>query len=334
MIDKDGEDCVSGVVKALQQKEGEVFYCVEKEGQRKWYKRIAVILSVEQGDRLRAQYSLDPLAPPTPHIGIADVSLGMENWSYVISTILKSTGSHIVSFSEQHSYCFLCPFPFVQTSEEQNICQTALPSGSSVHVDKVFSSSLVEAFGPLPTSKSLFQGFSMVLTTASTTNASRCQQSCSDESSGLEEGNNSVHCAITCYNKYCHLTLYFQQAMDPSRCFLVCDRPNHGRSFLLALAAGIPCVSLPWLRDSCRLNERQDFHHYLLPTGYSLLSGKLIEWAPRKSPFLDLKVLLVSDKEDFLCMWSDVLMAGKAASTNGHRRGMNLAFYCKSVFVV
>uniref|UniRef100_UPI00358FBD09 TP53-binding protein 1-like isoform X2 n=1 Tax=Myxine glutinosa TaxID=7769 RepID=UPI00358FBD09 len=334
-----------GIVKALQQEEGEVFYCVEKEGQRKWYKRIAVILSVEQGDRLRAQYSLDPLAPPTPHIGIADVSLdnlvegkrrrrgspGQCTLSPASKRAARkgSLGKRRLSEQGESSPskrgCPQAEGP-AETSVDQDICRTALPSASTVHVDKVFSSSLVEAFGPLPTSKSLFQGFSMVLTTATPTNASRSPQSYGDESSGLEEDFAPVlfdraytEAQIEAGGGVLLNDITEAQAKDPSRCFLVCDRPNHGRSFLLALAAGIPCVSLPWLRDSCRLNERQDFHHYLLPTGYSILSGKLIEWAPRKSPFLDLKVLLVSDNEDFLRMWSDVLMAGKAASTKCYK---------------
>nr|6MY0_A Chain A, TP53-binding protein 1 [Homo sapiens]6MY0_B Chain B, TP53-binding protein 1 [Homo sapiens] len=48
----------AGVVKGHRKESGELYYSIEKEGQRKWYKRMAVILSLEQGNRLREQYGL------------------------------------------------------------------------------------------------------------------------------------------------------------------------------------------------------------------------------------------------------------------------------------
>lgn len=53
-----------------------MYYSIEKEGQRKWYKRMAVILSLEQGNRLREQYGLGPYEAVTPLTKAADISLG------------------------------------------------------------------------------------------------------------------------------------------------------------------------------------------------------------------------------------------------------------------
>lgn len=68
---------MAGVVKGHRQDSGELFYCIEKEGQRKWYRRTAVILSLEQGNRLREQFGLSPFEPSAPLTKAADISLGM-----------------------------------------------------------------------------------------------------------------------------------------------------------------------------------------------------------------------------------------------------------------
>uniref|UniRef100_A0A803SRU7 Tumour suppressor p53-binding protein-1 Tudor domain-containing protein n=1 Tax=Anolis carolinensis TaxID=28377 RepID=A0A803SRU7_ANOCA len=65
----------AGVVKGHRQELGELFYCVEKDGQQKWYRRAAVILSLEQGNRLREQFGLGPFEPLTPLAKAADISL-------------------------------------------------------------------------------------------------------------------------------------------------------------------------------------------------------------------------------------------------------------------
>lgn len=69
---------LSGVVKGHRKESGELYYCIEKEGQRKWYKRMAVILSLEQGNKLREQFGLGPYEPVTPLTKAADISLGKE----------------------------------------------------------------------------------------------------------------------------------------------------------------------------------------------------------------------------------------------------------------
>ncbi|XP_056666328.1 TP53-binding protein 1 isoform X3 [Monodelphis domestica] len=65
----------AGVVKGHRKESGELYYSIEKEGQRKWYKRMAVILSLEQGNKLREQFGLGPYEPVTPLTKAADISL-------------------------------------------------------------------------------------------------------------------------------------------------------------------------------------------------------------------------------------------------------------------
>lgn len=49
---------------------------MEKEGRRQWYNRTSVILSLEQGNKLREQHSLGPYEPTTPLAKASDISLG------------------------------------------------------------------------------------------------------------------------------------------------------------------------------------------------------------------------------------------------------------------
>uniref|UniRef100_A0A672SPK9 Tumor suppressor p53-binding protein 1-like n=1 Tax=Sinocyclocheilus grahami TaxID=75366 RepID=A0A672SPK9_SINGR len=64
-----------GVVKGHKTQGSEFLYCVEKDGQSNWYSRTSVILSMEQGNRLREQYGLGPYEPSTPQTMASDVSL-------------------------------------------------------------------------------------------------------------------------------------------------------------------------------------------------------------------------------------------------------------------
>lgn len=66
----------AGVVQGHKTEGQELFYSVEKDGQRQWYNRTAVILSLEQGNKLREQHSLGPYEPSTPLAKASDISLG------------------------------------------------------------------------------------------------------------------------------------------------------------------------------------------------------------------------------------------------------------------
>lgn len=66
----------AGIVKDHKFQGSELLYCVEKDGQSTWYGRTAVILTMEQGSRLREQYGLGPYEPSTPQTMASDISLG------------------------------------------------------------------------------------------------------------------------------------------------------------------------------------------------------------------------------------------------------------------
>lgn len=69
--------CVcAGVVRGHKTEGQDLFYNVEKDGQKQWYNRTAVILSLEQGNKLREQHSLGPYEPSTPLTKASDISLG------------------------------------------------------------------------------------------------------------------------------------------------------------------------------------------------------------------------------------------------------------------
>ncbi|XP_041034145.1 TP53-binding protein 1 [Carcharodon carcharias] len=73
----DDEYFSAGIVKAHRKEAEEFYYCIEKDGLQKWYKRMAVILSLEQGNRLREQFGLDPCEATTPLAMAADISLAL-----------------------------------------------------------------------------------------------------------------------------------------------------------------------------------------------------------------------------------------------------------------
>lgn len=69
--------CVcEGVVKGHRAEGSELFYSIERDGQRHWHNRTAVILSLDQGNRLREQHSLGPYETSTPLTKASDISLG------------------------------------------------------------------------------------------------------------------------------------------------------------------------------------------------------------------------------------------------------------------
>ncbi|CAL8404723.1 unnamed protein product [Boreogadus saida] len=64
-----------GVVKGHKTEGQELYYSVEREGQSQWHSRSSVILSLEQGNRLREQHSLGPYEPASPLAKASDISL-------------------------------------------------------------------------------------------------------------------------------------------------------------------------------------------------------------------------------------------------------------------
>ncbi|KAJ6662825.1 hypothetical protein lerEdw1_011029 [Lerista edwardsae] len=339
----------AGVVKGHRQDSGELFYCIEKEGQRKWYRRTAVILSLEQGNRLREQFGLSPYEPSAPLTKAADISLDnlVEGKRKRRGHLGSPSGGSLTPTrkgpeSPQTPHRLLTGKRKLMAAEEERSPakrgrrSVALKAGAACAGEEVnpaqsegaLGDLLVpdERWGPLPNNKTLFLGYAFLLTTAnSAEKLSRGPNfsSSSEEEEGLSEA--------APYNKH-----YIEQQLGAGggfvledfnetqcsaayQCLLIADQHCRTRKYFLCLAGGIPCVSHVWVHDSCHANQLQNYRNYLLPAGYSLQEQRLMEWHPRENPFRQLKVLLVSDEQkDFLDLWAEILMMGGAASVKQH----------------
>ncbi|XP_038041031.2 TP53-binding protein 1 isoform X4 [Anas platyrhynchos] len=344
----------AGVVKGHRKESGELYYCIEKEGQRKWYKRMAVILSMEQGNKLREQFGLGPYEPVTPLAKAADISLDnlvegkRKRRSNLASPSTSSSSTtptrkglesprippgvlsgkrKLVASEEERS-------PAKRGRKSATMKPGAVRAGEFVStcegVDAVDPPVLEDHHGPLPHNKTLFLGYAFLLTMATPSDKLVNRQKTSDGPAGSSEEEEEF-LDMTPYNKH-----YIAQQLRAGagyiledfnetqcnaayQCLLIADQHCRTRKYLLCLARGIPCVSHIWVHDSCHANQLQNYRNYLLPAGYSLQEQKLLEWHPRENPFHNLKVLLVSDQQqNFLDLWSEILMTGGATCVRQH----------------
>ncbi|XP_075388292.1 TP53-binding protein 1 isoform X2 [Tenrec ecaudatus] len=350
----------AGVVKGHRKESGELYYSIEKEGQRKWYKRMAVILSLEQGNRLREQYGLGPYEAVTPLTKAADISLDnlvegkrkrRSNISSPATPTASSSSSSTtptrkITESPRASLGVLSGKRKLITSEEERSpakrgrkSVTVKPgaAGAGEFVSPCESgdgwaepSLLGEQRGPLPLNKTLFLGYAFLLTMATTTDKSACRSKLPDGPSGSSEEEEEF-LEVPPFNKqytesqlragagYVLEDFNEAQCNTAYQCLLIADQHCRTRKYFLCLASGIPCVSHVWVHDSCHANQLQNYRNYLLPAGYSLEEQRILDWQPRENPFQNLKVLLVSDQQqNFLELWSEILMTGGAASVKQH----------------
>ncbi|KAL9837575.1 LOW QUALITY PROTEIN: TP53-binding protein 1 [Geothlypis trichas] len=344
----------AGVVKGHRKESGELYYCIEKEGQRKWYKRMAVILSQEQGNKLREQFGLGPYEPVTPVTKAADISLdnlveGKRKRRGNLGSPSTSSSSTTPTRKGQESPrvppTSLSGKRKLLASEDERspakrgrksamIKPGAVRGGEFLStcegVDAADPPVLDSDHGPLPHNKTLFLGYAFLLTMATPSDKLVRHQKASDGPTGSSEEEEDF-LEMTPYDKH-----YIAQQLRAGagyiledfnetqcnaayQCLLIADQHCRTQKYLLCLARGIPCVSHIWVHDSCHANQLQNYRNYLLPAGYSLQEQKLLEWHPRENPFHNLKVLLVSDQqENFLDLWSEILMTGGAASVKQH----------------
>uniref|UniRef100_A0A8C5IDP5 TP53-binding protein 1 n=1 Tax=Junco hyemalis TaxID=40217 RepID=A0A8C5IDP5_JUNHY len=344
----------AGVVKGHRKESGELYYCIEKEGQRKWYKRMAVILSQEQGNKLREQFGLGPYEPVTPVTKAADISLdnlveGKRKRRSNLGSPSTSSSSTTPTRKGQESP----RVPPVSLSGKRKLLasederspakrgrKSAMINSGAARggeflstcegVDAADPPVLDSDHGPLPHNKTLFLGYAFLLTMATPSDKLVDHQKPSDGPTGSSEEEEDI-LEMTPYDKH-----YIAQQLRAGagyiledfnetqcnaayQCLLIADQHCRTQKYLLCLARGIPCVSHIWVHDSCHANQLQNYRNYLLPAGYSLQEQKLLEWHPRENPFHNLKVLLVSDQqENFLDLWSEILMTGGAASVKQH----------------
>ncbi|NXD99236.1 TP53B protein, partial [Chaetorhynchus papuensis] len=358
----------AGVVKGHRKESGELYYCIEKEGQRKWYKRMAIILSMEQGNKLREQFGLGPYEPVTPLTKAADISLdnlveGKRKRRGNLGSPSTSSSSTTPTRKGQESprvppVSLSGKRKLMASEDEQSpakrgrksavIKPGAVKAGEFVSTCEGVNAAdppVVEGdHGPLPHNKTLFLGYAFLLTMATPSDKLVNHQKPSDGPTGSSEEEEDF-LEMTPYDKhYIEKQLragagYILEDFNETQCnaayqcLLIADQHCRTRKYLLCLARGIPCVSHIWVHDSCHANQLQNYRNYLLPAGYSLREQKLLEWHPRENPFHNLKVLLVSDQqENFLDLWSEILMTGGAASvkqhySNAHNKDIALGVY-------
>ncbi|XP_010158143.1 PREDICTED: tumor suppressor p53-binding protein 1, partial [Eurypyga helias] len=344
----------AGVVKGHRKESGELYYCIEKEGQRKWYKRMAVILSLEQGNKLREQFGLGPYEPVTPLTKAADISLdnlveGKRKRRSNLGSPSTSSSSTTPTRKGQESPrvpagTLSGKRKLVASEDERSPAKRgrkaavtkpgAARAGEFVNpceaADAVDPPLLEDQHGPLPHNKTLFLGYAFLLTMATPSDKSANHQKPSDGPTGSSEEEEEFVEMAPYDKRYVAQQLragagYILEDFNETQCsaayecLLIADQHCRTRKYLLCLARGIPCVSHIWVHDSCHANQLQNYRNYLLPAGYSLQEQKLLEWHPRENPFHNLKVLLVSDQQQsFLDLWSEILMTGGAASVKQH----------------
>ncbi|KAB0352134.1 hypothetical protein FD754_016991 [Muntiacus muntjak] len=349
----------AGVVKGHRKESGELYYSIEKEGQRKWYKRMAVILSLEQGNRLREQYGLGPYEAVTPLTKAADISLDnlvegkrkrRSNINSPATPTTSSSSSTTPTRKVPESPRATTGVPsgkrkLVTSEEERSPAKRGRKSatvkpgavGAGEFVSPCESgdipgepSALEEQRGPLPLNKTLFLGYAFLLTMATTSDKLASRSKLPDGPTGSSEEEEEfleippfnkqyTECQLRAGAGYILEDFNEAQCNTAYQCLLIADQHCRTRKYFLCLASGIPCVSHVWVHDSCHANQLQNYRNYLLPAGYSLEEQRILDWQPRENPFQDLKVLLVSDQQqNFLELWSEILMTGGAASVKQH----------------
>ncbi|XP_077942064.1 TP53-binding protein 1 isoform X3 [Gasterosteus aculeatus] len=319
-----------GVVRGHKTEGQDLFYSVEKDAQRQWYNRTAIILSLEQGNKLREQHSLGPYEPSTPLAKASDISLdnlvegkrrrrgapeGQNTPNRGSSGSPRTPGPSgkrkLLSSEESRS-------PAKRgrrgsggrAAQRVGVCNT---SGSGTDLPAP-SGEAAETHGPLPQNTTLFMGFAFMLTASSEIDRLTNRPASDDEDDYVQTGP---------YNKaYTESQLqagggFVLQDFNEEQCkaayqsLLIADQHCRTRKYLLCLASGVPSVSHLWVRDCCRENKLLNYRNYLLPAGVGP-DEALVEWHPRCSPFKALRVLLVFEKP--VELWVQLISMGGGSS--------------------
>ncbi|XP_028999920.1 TP53-binding protein 1 isoform X2 [Betta splendens] len=317
-----------GVVKGHKTEGQELFYHVERDGQRQWYNRTSVILSLEQGNRLREQHSLGPYEPTIPLAKASDISLD----NLVEGKRRRRGNSTAQNTPNRSSSSPRTPGPSGKrkliTSEgtgspskrgrrgagraaqRVSVCNT---SGSGT--DLPGQSDVAETHGPMPQNASLFMGFAFMLTASSESDRLTNKLSSDEEEedyvqtgpynkayteSQLQAGGGFI---LPDFNE--------EQCKAAYQSLLIADQHCRTRKYFLCLASGVPCVSHIWVRDCCKENKLLNYRNYLLPAGMGP-DDAIVEWHPRSSPFKGLRVLLVFEKP--VDVWAQLITMGGGSS--------------------
>ncbi|XP_061594545.1 TP53-binding protein 1 isoform X2 [Cololabis saira] len=319
-----------GVVKGHKTEGQDLFYGVERDGQRQWYNRTAVILSLEQGNKLREQHSLGPYEPSNPLTKASDISLdnlvegkrrrrgtpgGPNTPNRNSSSSPRSpgpSGKRKLMSSEDGQ----TPSKRgrrrggARAAQRVAVCNT---SGSGTDLP-LQSGDVTETHGPLPQNTSLFMGFAFMLTASSESDRLTNKISSDDEEDYVQTGPyNKVYTEsqLQAGGGFILPDFNEEQCKAAYQSLLIADQHCRTRKYLLCLSSGVPCVSHIWVRDCCKENKLLNYRNYLLPAGVGP-DDNIVEWHPRSSPFKALRVLLVF--EEPVELWAQLMTLGGASS--------------------
>uniref|UniRef100_A0A674DET1 Tumor protein p53 binding protein, 1 n=1 Tax=Salmo trutta TaxID=8032 RepID=A0A674DET1_SALTR len=340
---KEGEDLFYSVEKQGQttattavEREGQTTAttAVEREGQttattaveRQWYSRSSVILTMEQGNRLREQYGLGPYEPATPLAKASDISLdnlvegkrrrrGITGGASPLTPGPSGKRKLISSEDRTPAKRGRRGGGGARAGQRVGVCNTS-GSGTDLPWDH---SDLAETHGPLPQSASLFLGFAFMLTASSESDRQTNQP--------ISDGEEEYVQTAPYHKRYTETQLeagagFILHDFNEEQCkaayqsLLITDQHSRTRKYLLCVASGVPCVSHIWVRDCCKEGKLLNYRNYLLPAGVGP-DERIVEWHPRCSPFKALRVLLVFEEPAEL--WSELLMMSGASSVRQHQ---------------
>ncbi|XP_076853471.1 TP53-binding protein 1 isoform X2 [Brachyhypopomus gauderio] len=323
-----------GLVKGHKRQGSELLYCVEKDGQTAWYGRTAVILTMEQGNRLREQHGLGPYEPLPPPVMASDISLdnlvegkrrrrgngsGPGTPTRGATNSPRTPGKRKLSSSVEEEKT---PAKRgrrgggARVGSRGAACNTS-GSGAELPADP---NDLVLSHGPLPESTSLFMGFVFMLTYSSEHDREVNETTCDEgvqtapynkryTERQLEAGGGMI---LPEFNE--------EQCKAAYQSLLIADQHCRTRTYLLCVAGGVPCVSQVWVRDCCQEKKLMNYRNYLLPSGLGP-EKRIIEWHARCNPFKALKVLLFA--ENRVDLWSALLTMCGAAKVHQHKTNGN-----------
>ncbi|XP_016396473.1 TP53-binding protein 1 isoform X2 [Sinocyclocheilus rhinocerous] len=331
-----------GVVKGHKTQGSEFLYCVEKDGQSNWYSRTSVILSMEQGNRLREQYGLGPYEPSTPQTMASDVSLD----NLVEGKRRRrgnSSGAGTPTRSSSNSPRNPGPSgkrKLISGAEDERTpakrgrrgggarvgqriaaCNTS-GSGADLPPDP---NDLVATHGPLPENSSLFMGFVFMLTASSESDRDSNHQPSDEDDEYVQRAPYNKHYTerqLEAGGGMILLDFNEEQCKAAYQSLLIADQHCRTRKYLLCVAGGVPCVSQIWVRDCCQEKKLLNYRNYLLPAGLGP-EGCIVEWHPRCNPFKALKVVLIS--EDRVDLWNSLLSMGDAAKVHHYKENEDLS---------
>ncbi|XP_061831075.1 TP53-binding protein 1 isoform X3 [Nerophis lumbriciformis] len=320
-----------GVIKGYKTEGQDLFYSVERDDQKQWYNRTSVILSLEQGNKLREQHGLGPYEPSTPLAKASDISLdnlmegkrrrrgisaGPDTPNHSSSRSQRTPGpssKRRLSALDNESPAAKRgrKGPGARPGQRVAVCNT---SGSGTDLPGQ-SRDPAESHGPMPQNTSLFMGFAFMLTASSESDRLTNKLTSEEEEEDYVQtgpyDKAYTECQLQAGGGFVLPDFNEEQCKAAYQSLLIADQHCRTRKYVLCLASGVPCVSHIWVRDCCNDNKLLNYRNYLLPAGMGPDDG-VVEWHPRCSPFKDLRVLVAFEKP--VELWSQLATMGGASA--------------------